>query len=256
MEWKSQARGTGQGGVDPLAKVFMRILVVEDEVRMMELLRKGLQEHGHTVMTSANGTEATALALDHPFDVIVLDIGLPGSNGYQVAQTLRGRNTQASILMLTARDREDDIIRGLNLGADDYMTKPFSFPELLARIHSMTRPALDSPRTSFQVSDLNVDIARHIVTRDGKQLHLTRQEFQLLQQLVEQAPSIVSRKALTERIWGAGSVPGRGAFDILLFSLRNKVDTPFQRAFIHTVRGRGYYVGTKPLEQSDSGATT
>jgi DNA-binding response OmpR family regulator len=233
----------------------MRILVVEDEVRMMELLRKGLQEHGHTVMTSANGTDAIALALDHPFDVIVLDIGLPGSNGYQVAQTLRSKSTAASILMLTARDREDDIIRGLNLGADHYMTKPFSFPELLARIQSLTRPVLDAPPTSFQLDNLIVDIARHTVARDGKQLHLTRQEFQLLQQLVEQAPSIVSRKVLTERIWGAGKMPGRGAFDILLFGLRNKVDAPFQRAFIHTVRGRGYYVGTKPLEQPDSGAT-
>jgi DNA-binding response OmpR family regulator len=233
----------------------MRILVVEDEVRMMELLRKGLQEHGHTVMTSANGTDAIALALDHPFDVIVLDIGLPGSNGYQVAQTLRQKNAVVSILMLTARDREDDIIRGLNLGADHYMTKPFSFPELLARIQSLTRPVLDAPPTSFQVDNLIVDIVRHTVARDGKQLHLTRQEFQLLQQLVEQAPSIVSRKVLTERIWGAGRMPGRGAFDILLFSLRNKVDVPFQRAFIHTVRGRGYYVGTKPLEQPDSGAT-
>lgn len=234
----------------------MRILVVEDEVRMMELLRKGLQEHGHTVMTSTNGTEATALALDHPFDVIVLDIGLPGSNGYQVAQTLRNKNAVASILMLTARDREDDIIYGLNLGADHYMTKPFSFPELLARIQSLTRPVLDFPPTSFEVDNLIVDIARHTVARDGKQLHLTRQEFQLLQQLIEQAPSIVSRKALTERIWGAGRAPGRGAFDILLFSLRNKVDAPFQQAFIHTVRGRGYYVGAKPLEQSDSGTIT
>ena len=234
----------------------MRILVVEDELRMMELLRKGLQEHGHTVMTSVNGIEATALALDHPFDVIVLDIGLPGSNGYQVAETLRSRNTQASILMLSARDREDDIIRGLNLGADHYMTKPFSFPELLARIHSLTRPVQDSPRTSIQVEDLIVDIARHTVARNGKQLHLTRQEFQLLQQLVEQAPSIVSRKALAESIWGADKIPGRGAFDILLFNLRNKIDAPFQRAFIHTVRGRGYYFGTKSLEQSDSGATT
>ena len=226
----------------------MRILVVEDEVRMMELLRKGLLEHGHTVMTSANGTEATAFALDLPFDVIVLDIGLPGSNGYQVAQTLRSRNTHALILMLTAFDREDDIVRGLNLGADDYMTKPFSFPELLARIHSLNRPILDSSPTSFQVENLIVDIARHTAVRDGKQLYLTRQEFLLLQQLVEHAPAIVPRKVLTERIWESKRTPGRGAFDILLHCLRNKVDTPFQRAFIHTVRGRGYYVGTKPQE--------
>ncbi len=227
---------------------LMRILVVEDELRMMELLRKGLQEHGHTVMTSADGTGAVDLALEHSFDVIILDIGLPGRNGYQVAQVLRRRNTHASILMLTALDREDDIVRGLNLGADHYMTKPFSFPELLARIDSLTRPVLDPPPTSIQVEDLVVDVVRHTVARDGKQLHLTPQEFQLLQQLVEHAPSIVPRKALTERIWGSRKAPGRGAFDILLFSLRNKVDGPFQRAFIHTVRGRGYYVGVKPLE--------
>jgi DNA-binding response OmpR family regulator len=226
----------------------MRILVVEDEVRMMELLRKGLHEHGHTVMTSSDGTEAAELALEHSFDVIILDIGLPGRNGYQVAQILRSRNTHSSILMLTARDREDDIIRGLNLGADHYMTKPFSFSELLARIHSLTRSVLESPPRPIQVEDLIVDVVRHTVARDGKQIHLTRQEFQLLQQLVEQAPSIISRKALTEKIWGSRRAPGRGAFDILLFSLRNKVDAPFQRAFIHTVRGRGYYVGTKPLE--------
>lgn len=226
----------------------MRILVVEDELRMMELLRKGLQEHGYTVMTSMDGIGAAELALEHSFDVIILDIGLPGMNGYQVAQTLCSRNTHALILMLTAFDREDDIVRGLNLGADDYLTKPFSFPELLARIHSLNRPAPDSSPTSFQVEDLIVDIARHTAARDGVQLYLTRQEFLLLQQLVEQAPAIVSRKALTERIWGSEKAPGRGAFDILLHSLRSKVDTPFQRRFIHTVRGRGYYVSTKPQE--------
>jgi len=224
----------------------MKILVVEDELRMMELLRKGLREHGHTVMAITDGTTATDLALEHAFDVIVLDIGLPGMNGYQVAQTLRSRNTHASILMLTALDREDDIIRGLNLGADDYLTKPFSFPELLARIHSFTRSALNSSPTSFHVEGLILDVAQHTVYRDGKPLHLTRLEFLLLQQLVQQAPEIVSRNALAEKIWGTEKTPGRGAFDILLHSLRNKVDTPFQRAFIHTVRGHGYYVCTKP----------
>ncbi|MGC1783591.1 MAG: response regulator [Acidobacteriaceae bacterium] len=226
----------------------MRILVVEDELRMMELLRKGLHEHGHTVMTSMDGTGAAELALEHSFDVIILDIGLPGMSGYQVAQTLRSRDTHALILMLTALDREDDIVRGLNLGADDYLTKPFSFPELLARIHSLNRTVLDSSPTSFQVENLIVDIVRRTAARDGKQLDLTRQEFLLLQQLVEQAPAIVSRKVLAERIWGSERTPGRGAFDILLHSLRNKVDTPFQQAFIHTARGRGYYVDTKPQE--------
>jgi DNA-binding response OmpR family regulator len=226
----------------------MRILVVEDELRMMELLRKGLQEHGHTVMTSVDGTAATELAIEHPFDVIVLDIGLPGMNGYQVAQMLRQRNTHASILMLTARDREDDIIRGLNLGADDYLTKPFSFPELLARVRSLTRPVVDSSPTYFRLDDVIVDVTQHSVHRDGRKIHLTRTEFLLLQHLIERAPGIVSRKILTEKIWGSQREPGRGAFDILLHGLRNKIDTPFQRAFIHTVRGAGYYVGTKPLE--------
>lgn len=227
----------------------MRILVVEDELRMVELLRKGLREHGHTVMTSTDGTTATELALEHAFDVIVLDIGLPGMNGYQVAQALHKRNTQALILMLTAFDQEDDVVHGLNLGADDYLTKPFSFSELLARIRSLTRLAVDSTPTSFEVDSLIVNWTQHTVHREGKQLHLTRTEFLLLQYLIQHSPQIVSRKALMEKIWGPEQPANRGAFDTLINGLRYKVDTPFQRALIHTVRGAGYYVGYKSLKE-------
>jgi DNA-binding response OmpR family regulator len=227
----------------------MRILVVEDEPRMVELLRKGLYEHGHTVMTCMDGCAAAELAIEHSFDVIVLDIGLPGMNGYQVAQALRKRNTQTLILMLTAFDQEDDVVRGLNLGADDYLTKPFSFSELLARIRSLTRLATDSKSTSFQVGSLVVDWTQHTVYREGKQLHLTRTEFLLLQHLIHHSPQIVSRKRLTEKIWDAERPADRRAFDTLLSGLRSKVDTPFQRALIHTVRGAGYYVGYKSLRE-------
>jgi DNA-binding response OmpR family regulator len=211
---------------------------------MVELLRKGLYEHGHTVMTCMDGRTAAEIAIEHAFDVIVLDIGLPGMNGYQVAQALRKRNTKALILMLTAFDQEDDVVRGLNLGADDYLTKPFSFSELLARIRSLTRAAGDASPTSFKADGLIVDWTQHTVYREGKQLHLTRPEFLLLQYLIQHSPQVVSRKVLTEKIWGPDRPANRGAFDTLISGLRNKVDTPFQRAFIHTVRGAGYYVGT------------
>lgn len=216
---------------------------------MAELLRKGLHEHGHTVMTCMDGSEATELAIEHPFDVIVLDIGLPGMNGYQVAQTLRQRNTQTLILMLTAFDQEDDVVRGLNLGADDYLTKPFSFSELLARIRSLTRLAADSASTSLRVETLLVDRMQHTVYREGKQVHLTRTEFLLLQHLMQHSPQIVSRKTLTEKIWETEQPADRRAFDTLLSGLRNKVDTPFQRTLIQTVRRAGYYVGYKSLKK-------
>ncbi|HEX4021719.1 MAG TPA: response regulator transcription factor [Acidobacteriaceae bacterium] len=227
----------------------MRILVVEDEPRMQELLRKGLQEHGHTVMTTGDGTLAAELALEHTFDVIVLDIGLPGMNGYEVAQILRTRNNRALILMLTAFDQEEDVVHGLNLGADDYLKKPFSFSELLARVRSLTRPVVDLPPTLLQMENLIVDLTLHTVHREGKLVPVTRTEFLLLQYLMEHSPHIVPRKALMESIWGVERDAGRGTLDTLMNGLRNKIDVPFQHPFIHTVRGAGYYVGKKLLEK-------
>src|SRR5580700_4513629 len=158
----------------------MHVLVIEDEPRMSALLYKGLSEQGHEVTVALDGAEGLKSTLDTEFDVVLLDLGLPGLNGYDVAQVLQERNYAASILMLTAYNKEDEIVRGLNLGADDYLTKPFSFPELLARLRAVTRPAPQPPPTIFTIADLVVDTVRHKVIRNGQAIDLTRTEFQLL----------------------------------------------------------------------------
>src|SRR3984957_4548355 len=151
----------------------MRILVIEDEPRMSALLFKGLCEHGHDVSVALNGAEGLKCTLDEEFDVILLDVGLPDLSGYDVAQVLRERHYPASILMLTAYNKEDQIVRGLNLGADDYLTKPFSFPELLARLRAITRPSAEPAPTTFAVADMAVDRVQHKVTRQGQVIDLT-----------------------------------------------------------------------------------
>ncbi len=218
----------------------MRILVIEDEQRMLELLRKGLYESGYTVMTAADGDAGLEIALAHEFDAIVLDIGLPRRDGYELARALREHKSTTPVLMLTARDAEDDIIRGLDLGADDYMTKPFSFLELVARLQSITRPHRREAAGRIEAGDLVVDPIRHSVTRSKDCIELTRTEFALLGRLVRSAGSCVSRQALSESIWGSDSEVGSGALDVLVSALRRKIDAPFKHKLIRTVRGAGY----------------
>jgi DNA-binding response OmpR family regulator len=224
----------------------MRVLVIEDEIRMAELLRKGLFESGYTVMTAADGESGLAAALSHEFDAILLDIGLPHRDGYSVAQVLRERKCATPILILTARDAEDDIIRGLDLGADDYMTKPFSFLELVARIQSITRPQRVETAIKIDAGGLVVDPARHLVTRDDASIELTRTEFALLGRLVRSTGSCVSRESLTECIWGDHHAVSPGALDVLVNALRRKIDAPFKHKLIRTVRGEGYALKFHP----------
>jgi DNA-binding response OmpR family regulator len=218
----------------------MRVLIIEDETRMLELLRKGLYESGYTVMTAADGETGLEIALAHEFNAIVLDIGLPRRDGYSVAQALREHKSVTPLLMLTARDAEDDIIRGLDLGADDYMTKPFSFAELVARLQSITRPHREEMRGKFETGDLVVDPGRHVVTRGDASIELTRTEFALLGRLARSAGGCVSRQALTESIWGSDPDVGPGALDVLVSAVRRKIDAPFKQKLIRTVRGSGY----------------
>ncbi|MGD0891610.1 MAG: response regulator transcription factor [Terracidiphilus sp.] len=230
----------------------MRILVIEDEVRMLELLRKGLYESGYTVMIAADGEAGLEAALAHEFDAIVLDIGLPQRDGYSVAQSLRQRKSATPILILTARDAEDDIIRGLDLGADDYMTKPFSFAELVARIQSITRPQRSEAAIKIDSADLVVDPARQLVTRGDASIELTRTEFALFGRLVRSAGSCVSRESLTECIWGDEHEVGPGALDVLVSALRRKIDAPFKQKLIRTVRGEGYALRVQPVGAGDT----
>jgi DNA-binding response OmpR family regulator len=218
----------------------MSILVVEDEPRMRELLRKGLDEHGFTVMTASDGETGMEIATVHEFDAVVLDIGLPRMDGYNVMQALRARARMTPVLMLTARDSEDDIIRGLDLGADDYLTKPFSFPELVARLQSITRRHREQAGATIKVGDVAVDLLRHSVTRNLKSIDLTRLEFLLLACLVRRAGQCVPRRTLMESVWGPDHPVGPSTLDVLVNSLRAKFDGAYPRKLIGTVRGSGY----------------
>ncbi|MGB6692361.1 MAG: response regulator transcription factor [Terracidiphilus sp.] len=218
----------------------MRILLIEDETRMLQLLRKGLYESGCTVMTAADGEAGLQIAMAYEFDAVVLDIGLPRRDGYEILQALRGHQRAVPILMLTARDAEDDIIRGLDLGADDYMTKPFSFPELVARLQSITRPLREDSNLKIGAGDLVVDPARHQVTRANSNIDLTRTEFALLTRLARSAGQCVSRQELILSVWGADRHVGAGALDVLINALRNKIDARYEHKVIGTVRGSGY----------------
>jgi DNA-binding response OmpR family regulator len=219
----------------------MRILAIEDEPRMSTLLYKGLSEHGHEVTVALTGADALKVTLDQTFEVILLDVGLPDLNGYDVAQVLRERKCRSSILMLTAYNKEDQIVRGLDLGADDYLTKPFSFPELLARLRALTRSAQEpTPMTVMNVADLTVDLMQHKVSRTGRAIDLTRTEFLLLELLAHSSPQVASRTSLIKGIWGSVNEVSSGALDVLVNSLRNKIDLQFSTKLLHTVRGSGY----------------
>jgi DNA-binding response OmpR family regulator len=218
----------------------MRILIVEDELRMLELLRKGLYEHGFTPMTAADGETGLGIAMAHELDAIVLDIGLPRMDGYGLMRALRARERRTPVLVLTARDSEDEIIRGLDLGADDYLTKPFSFPELVARLQSITRHRHQDGDGTIEAGEVVVDPTRHTVTRNRESIALTRLEFLLLLCLVRQAGQCVPRQALMESVWGKDHSVSASALDVLVNALRAKMDAPFQKKLIDTVRGAGY----------------
>jgi DNA-binding response OmpR family regulator len=218
----------------------MRILVIEDEPRMSALLFKGLSEHSHDVTVALNGAEGLKCTLDDEFEVILLDLGLPDLSGYDVAQVLRERRYPGSILMLTAYNKEDEIVRGLNIGADDYLVKPFSFPELLARLRAITRSSPETAPTNVTIADMFVDKVQHKVKRGGQGIDLTRTEFLLLEALAQNSPHVVSRTRLIEEIWGEQAEVTPGALDVLVNSLRGKLDAPFPAKLLHTVRGSGY----------------
>jgi DNA-binding response OmpR family regulator len=218
----------------------MRILIIEDEPRMLELLSKGLFESGVTVMTAADGETGLEMATVHDLDAIVLDIGLPKLDGYGLMQALRERKRLTPVLMLTAHDTEDEIIHGLDVGADDYLTKPFSFSELVARLQSITRRDREMADGTIKAGEVVVDPMRRTVTRSGKCIELTRLEFLLLARLVRSAGQCVPRQTLIESVWGADYEIGPTALDVLVNSLRAKIDAPYRKKLIGTVRGSGY----------------
>jgi DNA-binding response OmpR family regulator len=220
----------------------MKLLIVEDEARMAELLRKGLTEEGHTAVCASDGAEGLALAKSYEFDVIILDVMMPKLSGYELAKRLRSEKIHTPVLMLTAKDSAADIIRGLDLGADDYMTKPFAFDELLARLRAVKRRATAAGATHLQVGDLLLDPASREVQRGASPISLTRTEYSLLERLMYRAGKVVSRRSLIESVWGFDREIEENTLDAFMHLLRNKVDSPGRAKLIHTVRGVGYMI--------------
>lgn len=218
----------------------MQLLVVEDEKRLAELLRRGLTEEGHSVIVSGDGREALEIALSHAFDVILLDVMLPGLDGLTVARRLRQAHNQTPILMLTARDSTPDIVAGLDVGADDYLTKPFSFEVLLARLRAVGRRGPVSQPVSLQVADLVLNPATHDVTRSGQPIHLTKTEYNLLELLMRRAGRVLTRDTILETVWGFDADVEENTLEAFVRLLRSKVDQGHQRKLIHTIRGVGY----------------
>jgi DNA-binding response OmpR family regulator len=220
----------------------MKLLIVEDETRMADLLRKGLSEEGHIVTCASNGAEGLALAKAYEFDVIVLDVMMPKLNGYELAKRLRAEKVRTPILMLTAKDSVPDVVRGLDVGADDYVTKPFSFEELVARLRAVKRRALTAQDPNMKVADLMLDPASREVMRGEEKVQLTRTEYSLLERLMYRSGKVVSRRSLIESVWGFDREIEENTLDAFMHLLRNKVDPPGRPKLIHTVRGVGYMI--------------
>ena len=218
----------------------MRILVIEDEPKTAAYLRKGLSENGHVVDCAVDGEEGLHLAQTGNYDLVILDVMLPRRDGWSVIAELRRAGKQIPVLFLTARDQVHDRVKGLELGADDYLVKPFAFSELLARMHSVLRRGPSRPVETLKLTDLEIDFPRRKVTRAGKRIDLTAKEFDLLSLLARRAGEILSRTIIAEQVWDMNFDSNTNVVDVAVRRLRRKIDEPFVRKLVHTVRGVGY----------------
>ncbi len=224
----------------------MRLLVVEDDRRLSELLGKGLRENAYAVDLAADGDEALYLAAINEYDGIILDVGLPKRDGLAVATELRKRGSRVPILMLTARDTVPDKVIGLDVGADDYLTKPFDFTELLARVRALLRrpPEIVSP--DIEIADLVIDTKAQSARRAGAPIDLTAKEFALLEFLGRHAGRVVGRAAINSHVWDDNHDPASNTIEVYINRLRKKIDLPGLVPLIHTRRGAGYLIGLGP----------
>ena len=218
----------------------MKVLVVEDEKKAADNLRRAMTENGMAVDVAASGDDGLRLALAGEYDLVVLDVLLPGRDGWEVLAEMRRAGRQTPVLFLTARDAIDDRVRGLELGADDYLVKPFAVSELLARIRSILRRGAARVTDTLQVADLTLDLARRRATRGNCKLDLTPKEFSLLALRARRRGEVLSRAFISEQIWDMSYDSGTNVLDVHVRRLRSKVDDPFERKLIHTVRGVGY----------------
>lgn len=222
----------------------MRILVIEDEQKLGKALQEGLQAEQYGVALAYTGEEGFYLVQTEAFDLVILDVMLPGRNGFEILTTMRQHGLKTPVLMLTARDAIEDRVRGLDTGADDYLLKPFAFSELLARIRALCRRGVPETSPRLRIADLEVDIVGRSVTRGGQMLELTAREFELLEYLLRHQGHVVSREMLTREVWKEGNrhTPLDNVIDVHVARLRRKVDDQFDQKLVHTVRGVGFVV--------------
>jgi len=219
----------------------MKILIVEDELKTAAYLKKGLEENGYVADVAGDGETGAYMARQGGYELVILDVMLPGQDGWSVLRDLRQRRNPVPVLFLTARDGVPDRVRGLELGADDYLIKPFAFSELLARLRTiLRRGGVARLDTVLRVADLEIDAERHKATRRGRPLELTPKEFLLLSLLARRAGDVLSRTLIAEQVWDINFDTGTNVVDVHVRRLRSKVDDPFEAKLIHTMRGIGY----------------
>jgi DNA-binding response OmpR family regulator len=224
--------------------MVMRVLVIEDEQKMADLIKRGLEEEGIEVETAYDGDSGLEAAKSGNHDLIVLDLGLPGRVGLEISRELRENGLKTPILILTAQDSTEMKVRGLDSGADDYLTKPFAFAEMLARIRALLRRTQSEDTTKLQIGDLVLNLINRRVSRAGNEVQLTNKEFSLLEYFMRHPDEILSRETLSEKVWEETFDTLTNVIDVYINYLRNKVDRQFEPKLIHTVRGIGYMFKT------------
>jgi two-component system OmpR family response regulator len=218
----------------------VRVLVVEDEAKMADLIQRALQREGYAVDLAADGAEALWAAGETAYDAVILDAMIPEPDGFEVCRRLRAGDRWSPVLMLTARDGVEDRVRGLDAGADDYLTKPFALKELLARLRALTRRSLGARPVELQIGDLTLDTAEHVVRRGDSPISLSPKEFALLELFMRQAGEVLSRTYIVDHAWDFAYDGGSNVVDVYVRYLRRKIDVPFGRHDLETVRGVGY----------------
>ncbi len=220
----------------------MKVLVVEDEKKIASFVRKGLEAAGFAVEVAQRGDEGYTLATTRPYDALVLDIMLPGRDGLSILRNLRERKIPLPVILLTARSELNERLEGLNLGADDYLTKPFHIEELIARLHAVTRRATGASQSILAVADLTMNLLTREVLRAGRRIELTTREFSLLEHLMRSPGRVLTRVEIVERVWDYNFDPGTNLVDVYIQRLRKKVDGEFPVKLIETIRGVGYRI--------------
>jgi heavy metal response regulator len=219
----------------------VRALIIEDDRTIAEFIARGLREAGFAVDSARDGDEGLDAALARPYDILIVDLMLPGRDGLSTIDELRGRGSSTPILILSARRSVDDRVRGLQAGGDDYLTKPFAFAELLARVQALVRRATRAPDpTTVTVGDLQLDLLTRKVTREGTEIELRPREFSLLEYLMRNAGKVVPKTMILSHVWEYNFDPQTNVVDVLVSRLREKIDRPFATKLLHTVRGVGY----------------